>query len=385
MPRALIRPNSAGAGASGRGGPAGGLTARRPIAAGAEPGAGAAARTCRGCADCARAGQAERAQSAGGGRARTDVPSAAPPAPSRAATGPRRRPPWCHGSSPGWWCKWPSPPPLRAPSCPAPAARPCCAGPGAWLLIPRAAKFSRYSSCPGRRGPAGARVPACRVAAAEAGAAGLRGCALPRPSRFVPRGQTGRGPEGRAAVTHTFLGEMPGSMGTRPGATLLSGGGDRQSPDARGALPGGSARRRWGDGGGAPGGRKILLFRFLRSTAANAGGTQEDGCESWGRHLRPPGLISVAVGGRRGRRLQECSGSLQVTDGPQGGSTDTSGRRRAESSGVRPVKSLGMGVGDVFILTFPAGGRRDVPPAQSSQGWHGPGVAEGHGPRLFFV
>lgn len=101
--------NRAGAGR------AGALTASRPIAVGpwSPGGAGAAGGTCRGCADARARGRAERARSVWRRQRCLDRQtcrerstarsSAAGAAPAR----PPVRPPWCRGSSPGWWCKWP--------------------------------------------------------------------------------------------------------------------------------------------------------------------------------------------------------------------------------------------------------------------------------------
>lgn len=105
------------------------------------PGAGAAAAaTCRGCADARAPGSAAGALSlaAAAVRERTcPEPRSRPAALPPAAAPPRepRRPPWCRGSSPDSWCKWPPSPRPFVPFFSAPGPG-CVRPPALRLLIP---------------------------------------------------------------------------------------------------------------------------------------------------------------------------------------------------------------------------------------------------------
>lgn len=125
-----------GPGRTGGAGQAGARPARRPIAAGPPSPRGWGRRNVPRLRRRAGAGQRASALSlaAAAVRERTCLerrsrPAAPRPAPARAAP-PARRPPWCRGSSPGWWCKWPSSPrpflPLRLRARPSAASAGRC-------------------------------------------------------------------------------------------------------------------------------------------------------------------------------------------------------------------------------------------------------------------
>lgn len=210
-------------GKRGGAGPAGARTARRPIAAGPPcpgglgqppPPERAAAAPTRQRRAGRRARSVWRRRPCADRRARSAAAASIRDAPRRRAA-PARPPPWWRGSSPGWWCKWPSSPRPFLPSPPSPAPGPRAArAPAAPAPVVPAINTRRPLNLAGTvgaevageraalnaaaalRGPARARGPGGRGREGW-GRTGLRwGPRRAAPGRFVPPlGGLGRGPE----------------------------------------------------------------------------------------------------------------------------------------------------------------------------------------------
>ena len=201
-------------GQRGGAGPAGARPARRPIAAG-PPGPGglgqpppperAAAAPTRQRRAGRRARSVWRRRPCADRRARSAAAASNRDAPRRRAA-PARPPPWWHGSSPGWWCKWPSSsrPFLPSPPSPAPGPRAARAPAAPAPVVPAintrrplnlagtvaaevAGERAAQNAAAALRGPARARGPGGRGREGW-GARGFAGVRVePRPAALFPR------------------------------------------------------------------------------------------------------------------------------------------------------------------------------------------------------